>query len=80
MFLSCLDVTRLGALVAPAKQDHELIADLSKVHAKPWPVVDLELRNALADGFAVAEIAELHPVDAGLDLGLGTLVFQSVEP
>ena len=59
-----LDVGRLPALVAAAKQQHTNLADYREVNAVARSLIDPQFRDALAQPFAVAEVARSHSVNS----------------
>jgi hypothetical protein len=74
------NILGLSGFIATRQQNHDFNAALRKVHAIARPTVNPHFRNAFAHRLAVAKVAILGAVDAGLDASLGLLIPQPGEP
>ena len=62
-----IDVFRLGALVAPTKQNDDRASALLKIDTVAGAVVDTQLADALANRFSVASVSLGQPIQPRSD-------------
>ena len=70
----------MRALVSPAQQNHDCLADLPEIDAIPWPTVNSKLTDALTDSGAVTEVSPPDLRNFGVNGGYALLVLQAVQP
>ena len=75
-----LDVGGLFPLIAAAQQQNAGASEHGVVDTVSRPAIDPQFINALAERFAVAEVAERHPVDSDRNSGACPKVLQSRQP
>jgi len=78
---SCrLDISRLGALVPTAEQNHHGIAPLGKIDAVAGAIMDAQFTDPLSDGRCVARLPIGETVQAGRDQRPCSLVLELRAP
>ena len=58
------DVFRLGALVAPAKQNNDCVSPFLKIDTVAWTVVDTQFADAFTNRLGVAGVPLSQPVQS----------------
>jgi hypothetical protein len=74
------DVFRLGALVAPAKQNDDRPSPFLKVDTVAGAVVDTELADAFANRLGVACVPLSQPIQSRSDHRTGPLILEPLPP
>ena len=74
------DVFRLGALVAPAKQNDDRASPFLKIDTVAGAVVDTQLTDAFANRLSVACVPLSQPIQSRGDYRTGSVILEPLAP